>query len=817
MRWREAPDEVIMSEKFYINNDWKFSEQFDESMLEPDYDDSHLETVRLPHTVKETPFNGFDEKIYQMVSAYRKVIKVPGDFESKHVLLVFEGVAHHATVFLNGEKVAEHACGYTAFSADITYKLKTGADNVIVVRVDSNETLNQPPFGYVIDYMTYGGIYRDVYFEVAHYEYIEDVYCTWDSFNRQVRSCIKISNEENYSTYAKQSYRIKDSGDEFKPLGKTEMFREQELDILAEIPDIRLWSPQNPVLYEIKTEIFRISDNPVDTKTIVTGFRKVCFTEDGFYCNDVKTKLRGLNRHQSFPYVGYAMPDSMQKNDADILKFELGVNAVRTSHYPQSHAFLERCDELGLFVFTEIPGWQHIGDDKWKRQAIENVSEMILQYRNHPSIILWGVRINESQDDDDFYKETNKVAHSLDCFRQTGGVRVHKKSHLYEDVYTYNDFLHAGNNAGCDKKRKVTCDKKKGYLISEYNGHMFPTKTYDSEEHRLEHAIRHANVLDAVAGEADIAGSFGWCMFDYNTHKDFGSGERICYHGVMDMFRNPKLAASVYACESESEVTLSLSSTMDIGEHPGCNRGDTWIFSNADSVKMYKNDRFIKEYFKSDSPYRNLTHGPIRIDDYIGSAVDEGETGSRRLKKNMKDALNAVALYGLNRLPLKYLFKIAGVAIAKHYNFSDAGNLYNKYVGDWGGKSTVYRFDAIKDGKVAKTLVKAPMHSVSLEALCNSDRLIEGKTYDVAAVRIRAVDENGNVIPFFNEPVTLECSGSIEIIGPKVISLKGGMFGTYVKSIGEAGEGTLTIRNPQCENVTLRFTSSVSCAPGEVK
>lgn len=91
------------------------------------------------------------------------------------------------------------------------------------------------------------------------------------------------------------------------------------------------------------------------------------------------------------------------------------------------------------------------------------------------------------------------------------------------------------------------------------------------------HAMRHVNVLDAVAGEADIAGSFGWCMFDYNTHKDFGSGDRICYHGVMDMFRNPKLAAAVYTCQQEKEPVLEISSSMDIGEHPGCNCGTIWI------------------------------------------------------------------------------------------------------------------------------------------------------------------------------------------------------------------------------------------------
>ena len=128
----------------------------------------------------------------------------------------------------------------------------------------------------------------------------------------------------------------------------------------------------------------------------------------------------------------------MQKWDADILKNELKLNAVRTSHYPQSHHFLDRCDELGLLVFTEIPGWQYIGDQEWQDQAVRNTEDMVVQYRNHPSIILWGVRINESEDDDAFYQRTNEAAHRLDPMRQTSGVRYLQKSSLLEDVYAFN-------------------------------------------------------------------------------------------------------------------------------------------------------------------------------------------------------------------------------------------------------------------------------------------------------------------------------------------------------------------------------------------
>jgi beta-galactosidase len=118
----------------------------------------------------------------------------------------------------------------------------------------------------------------------------------------------------------------------------------------------------------------------------------------------------------------------------------LHCNIVRTSHYPQSRHFLDRCDEIGLLVLEEIPGWQHIGDESWKQVAIDNVGRMIRRDWNHPSIVLWGVRINESPDDHNFYTRTNALAHALDDSRQTGGIRNFPESEFLEDVFTVNDF-----------------------------------------------------------------------------------------------------------------------------------------------------------------------------------------------------------------------------------------------------------------------------------------------------------------------------------------------------------------------------------------
>ncbi|MCR4566551.1 MAG: glycoside hydrolase family 2 protein, partial [Pseudobutyrivibrio sp.] len=701
-----------MTQKIYLDRKWRFNEEFTEDMIDQPMEKSTL--INIPHTVKETPLSYFDESIYQMVSAYQKNIFAPVQWEAKDVYLTFEGVGHSCDVYVNGTHVKHHDCGYTAFTADISSALKLGQENLITVRVDSNETLNQPPFGYVIDYMTFGGIYRDVYFEVKEKAHFKEVFLMPSLLERistrkrspkqirmmNVQGILKTEfyfTKEIFALAFDEHVFIKQYIDDkliiSQPVGGLE---EREdgyfLSITSAPSQVKLWDIESPKVYSVKTQLL-IDDEIADEHVANIGFRSSEFTGNGYYLNGRKVKIRGLNRHQSYPYVGYAMPESMQRLDAKILKEELGVNAVRTSHYPQSHFFIDECDKLGLLVFTEIPGWQHIGDEGWQDIAVNNTKDMVLQYRNHPSIILWGVRINESVDNDEFYKRTNEVAHKYDPTRPTGGVRYIPKSNLLEDVYTYNDFVHSGDNKGCSKKSDITSAPEKPYMVTEYNGHMYPTKMFDDEEHRQEHALRHANVLNAIAGETDIAGSFGWCMFDYNTHKDFGSGDRICYHGVMDMYRNPKVAASVYSSFMENEPVLEVTSSFEIGEHPACVIGKSYIITNADSVKMYKNDMLIKEYFPENTTYENLKHGPILIDDFVGDAVEKDGRYKKGQAKLIKTALNEFSLNGF-KMKRKLLGTVVKLMFLYRMKSSEAMGIYNKFVGNWGGEAREYKFEA---------------------------------------------------------------------------------------------------------------------------
>ena len=748
--------------------------------------------VRLPHTVKEIPLHYADHEAYQMVCGYRKRLELGEELAGKRLFLQFDGAAHIATVYLNGVELAHHRCGYTAFRVDITGATNLGGENLLAVKLDTTENPAVPPFGFVIDYLTYGGLYREVWLDVREKSYIEDLYITTPTL-----TTLRIKPSLVHAEKCIVLVELLD--------GERQLVRKAFTSsgvITIECPGVKPWDTETPNLYTCRVTLLKIG-RVCDVREEKVGFRTAEFKADGFYLNGKKTFLRGLNRHQNYPYVGYAAPERLQREDARILKEELSCVAVRTSHYPQSHHFIDECDRLGLLVFTEIPGWQHLGGEGWKDQAVENTREMVMQYRNHPSIVLWGVRINESQDDDDLYMRTNAVAREMDPSRATSGVRYLEKSSLLEDVYSYNDFSHTGDNPGCKPKKAVTPDAGKALIISEHNGHMFPTKPYDPWEKRQEHALRHTRVQNDAAADGGHAGCFGWCMFDYPTHKDFGSGDRVCYHGVMDAFRNPKLAAYAYASQGEGKPVLAIGSSMDIGDYPGGNIGDIHVFTNADSVSLYKNGNFVTKL--TDGGWKGLPHGPMVMDDTIGCLLETQEGYDKKKADLLRKCLLTIRTTGLAGMaPADYAQ--LGYAMVKYgLKYEDAYALYGKYVGNWGGAATRWRLEAEKDGNVVKSITCCPSAKLYLEVTPSHTQLREGDTYDMAAVRIRILDEFGNAAPYAQIPVRFTLEGDAELVGPSAACAEGGMTGTYVKTIGKAGTAKLTITTDQTEPVTIEF------------
>lgn len=774
-----------------IDNAWQFTPIWSEEFS---HGENEYEEIRIPHTVKECPLHYIDVASYQMIYGYRRHLNIQD--LSKRYFLQFDGAAHIATVYVNGMQLMHHECGYTAFRVEITSALHKG-DNLVSVKLNTTEDASIPPFGFMIDYLTYGGIYRHVWLDEKESTYIKDVFVQPRSDLTSITSTITYDGDTSDMHVKAQIF-------DQEHICVVQKEYDSCLDTMTQfIPSPILWNVHHAYLYTFHLELYK-GNTCIDVSDTPFGLRTITWDENNILINHKPVFIRGLNRHQSFPYVGYAVSDSLQKEDARILDEELGVNAVRTSHYPQSHAFINECDRRSILVFTEIPGWQYVSSSQhWRDICINNVEEMVKQYRNHPSIFMWGVRVNESQDDDELYTRTNALAHSLDPTRPTSGVLYIEKSSFLEDIYSYNDFSHNGTNPGCKKKKDVTPDTKKPLLISECNGHMFPTKSFDPISKRQEHALRHARVMNDAIQDKQHAGMFSWCMFDYATHKDFGSGDKICYHGVMDNFRNPKLASYVYSSQQENTPVLEVGTTMDIGDYPAGQIASFYCFTNGDSIRLYKNDVFVKEF--STTPFTSLKHGPILIDDTIGDLLETQEHMPKQQAKDIRSCLLAARDYGLANLPLKNKLQFAKAMMKYHLTFQDGVDLYGKYVSNWGDEATRWRFDAIKNGTVIASKTKCPGSFLHIEAKISSTVLEESDTYDMASIRIRILDDHDSVASYAQLPLTIHASNNLEIIGGERIVSEGGMCGTFIRSKAVSSHEMITISSPGLEPVTLHI------------
>jgi beta-galactosidase len=700
-----------------FNHDWLYSP----AQVGRDVPDSAFQRVVLPHTNVVLPYHNFDDAEYQFISTYRKRFALPEPLAGRRLVLHFEGAQTAATVTVNDHTFPEHRGGFTPFEFDITDCVSESQENFLQVHLDSRERKDIPPFGFTVDYLTFGGIYREVwlrYLPAVHVHNAQvrprglltdaptvEVFVEVRNTTAEPATC-ELGGHVAGHALASQTLVVEPHSSAFITLN-------------GELPagGFALWSLDAPQLYDAAVTL-RAGEHH-DTFSARVGLREAVFQDDGFYLNGQRIKLRGLNRHQTYPYIGAAAPARLQRKDADILKYELGLNIVRTSHYPQSRHFLDRCDEIGLLVFEEIPGWQHIGDEDWKCLAVENVRAMIQRDWNHPSIVLWGVRINESWDDHEFYAETNRVARELDPTRQTGGVRFFLGSEFLEDVYTFNDF-----------SNDILDPEHTPHLVTEYNGHMFPTKSWDNEERRVEHALRHANIQSLAHRHPRVCGAIGWCAFDYNTHYEFGAGDRICYHGVMDIFRLPKFAAAVYASQQDptQRIVLQVASNWQIGDVKEGLIEPIYVFSNCDTVEAYVGGE-LKGKFQPDAARWHLPHPPFVLRDLDAQ-------------------------------------------LAKPY-----GDLH--VVGYLNGQP------------VAEQRIAADALPRQLRLLPDDDTL-RADGIDMTRVVFQITDQHGSVLPYALSVVRLTLEGEADLFGPTLFPLVGGQGAVYVRA--RQTPGTVTLR-----------------------
>jgi beta-galactosidase len=712
-----------------LNRRWLYSPKSTDSARERIFDDSTFARVTVPHTNIRLPWHSFDEKSYEFVSIYRRHFRLPAGAQGRRVFVDFEGVMTASTVWLNGTRLGEYRGGFTPFSFELTQHVDWAGNNVLAVEVDSTERADIPPFGYEIDYLTFGGIYREVSLRLVSPTFIENIFAEpKDVMSGKPSLDIHCMIEYDDSAAAANPRVLEATlydGDrvaakatqELAVDGKGTVTQTLHMDNLGPID---LWDLKSPKLYRVEVRML-LGSHVLDSDSRRIGFREAKFTPQGFSLNGTVVKLRGLDRHQTFPWMGQAMPARVQRRDALILRKNLKCNIVRTSHYPQSRHFLDACDEIGLLVLEEIPGWQHIGDQAWKDLAVDNVDRMIRRDWNHPSVILWGVRINESKDDHDFYTRTNALAHQLDPSRQTGGIRNFQESELLEDVFTINDFgfpLQPPNHPL--------------YLNTEFVGHTYPTKTIDNVERLREHTLRHARIHDQLASNPQYAGGIGWCAFDYNTHGNFGSGDRICYHGVMDIFREPKPAAGFYKsqCDSEEEIVLEPAFHWARGDE-NVGFSTAVVCSNCDHMKFYVGGKLLAEADPNRAEFPHLKYPPFAAD-------------------------------------LSHCREV------------------------WGD----LRIDGYLGGKLVISKSLSGTGADRKFALVPDDTSLIADGADSTRVVLRVTDEFGAIQPFANDAIRLELTGPAEIIGDNPFSLVGGTGAIWIRAFEMAGSVKLTAFHP---------------------
>lgn len=616
---------AVRKEKNF-NMEWLYAPCNCENGHLPDLSEVTFESVCLPHSnriLESYKGEDFQKQIesYRFVSWYRKHFTLDGFFADKKIYVRFEGVATIADVYVNGRYVGNHKGAYTEFTFDITDYVKTdGSDNVIAVRVDSEKQEEIPPEGGDVDYCLFGGIVRNVTMVVTERLRIDDVAITTPHIvdgDAGVHIKAVVENNTDKSKEAVVEAVIKDASGRAVAEGSGQVKLSAggkgvcEIDT-GKVPDVKLWSVKEPNLYtaEVKmtdgnadTDKVRITDENAYTDTVSEkfGFRWFEFSDKGdesaFYLNGEKLTLRGINRHEQWPWIGRAVSNRHQASDADLIK-ETGLNAVRCSHYPQTRAFLDRCDEVGLIVFEEAPGWQYVGNDAWKEVYIENVKEMIARDKNHPSIISWGVRVNESLDSHDLYRETNRIAKDMDNTRPTHGVRKmesYEDSECQEDIFTVN-------------YKYPDVPRIKPFIITEHASDWVSGDGCPGAEDvkACEFIKSFGDTMNYYYGNAFCAGGFGWSMFDYNNEVNYTKSGHVFYSGLYDIFRYPKPAAYLYRSQKavEDEAVLYIANYW--ARVSETEAKDVLILSNCDEVELFVNGKSIGRI--APNTYENLPH-----------------------------------------------------------------------------------------------------------------------------------------------------------------------------------------------------------------
>lgn len=406
---------------------------------------------------------------------------------------------------------------------------------------------------------------------------------------------------------------------------------------IAGFSGITLWSPDTPKLYQVLVTV--TADGVSHSTEVTIGFREASFEVDGFHLNGERFDIFGLNRHQLYPYTGMAASERLQRRDAELLKNELGCNMVRCSHYPQSQYFLDACDELGLMVWEEPPGWQYVGNNAYQDIVVQNVRDMVARDRNRPSVIVWATRLDEVSNHGSLDARTRRVAKSLDSSRPTSGaMRTWSMSGWDEDVFGFDDY-HSEDGAAALLPPLPGVP----YLVTEAVGVREGAPLYrwvDGGTTLAQQAAMHAQVHNLARYVEGYAGVLAWAGIDYAS---VNGGVRIWHNlkwaGVLDTFRVPKPGAAFYRSQGDPALTPVILPVFfwdfGPGSPPGGPGEGAMIATNCDRLQLYLDGQLSSIGTPDAQAFGSLAHPPVFVD----LTVDGTELPELRIDGFLHDQL----------------------------------------------------------------------------------------------------------------------------------------------------------------------------------
>lgn len=638
-----------------LNPAWRYYKGDVADAFQTAFDDSRWEVVSLPHGVDIMPVEASGSANYQGPVWYRKHFVMPDSLAGKRLYLHFEAIMGKSKVWVNGREVAEHFGGYLPVVVDITDYARPGEETLIAVMADNSNDPTYPPGKpqEILDFAYFGGIYRDCWLVANNDVHITDpnhenveagggLAVWYDNVSRShadVNLKLHVRNESQRAFSGAVDFVLSDSrGDTVAKSRRKIRIGKGAASTVADkisLSEPQLWSPVAPHLYNLAVTVTDSEGKVVDGYRSRIGVRSIEFKgKDGFWLNGepYPEPLIGANRHQDYALVGNAVSNSAHWRDALKLK-EVGLSVIRNAHCPQDPAFMDACDELGLLVINNTPGWQFWNDaPEFGQRVFSDIRNLVRRDRNHPSVWLWEPILNETWYPATFAAEARATV---------------DREYPWPGCYSASDseargsenfpvwFRHPKGDGASDEEDtgRTYFTREWGDNVDDWNSHNSPSRVSRAwgeqpmrvqAEHYSKPAYDVTSYDRLMRQQPQHVGGALWHSFDHQRgyHPD------PFYGGIMDSFRQPKYSYYMFMSQRTPEVDslyphgtgpmVRIAHEMTPFSGP-----DVTVFSNCDEVRLTFNAGGETHVYQRDTAAEGLRYPPVVFRDVYDFMADK--------------------------------------------------------------------------------------------------------------------------------------------------------------------------------------------------